>query len=453
MSQLLVEDSRFGPRRVLLQLRPVWHIFLPYSLLSILFMLAVQLYGPFLRSMVKCAAKLQPGAFTGSAHCGDSNLVLSVAQAREGRLVALKLLVHAFAGPVLALLADSVGRRPVLLLGLGGFTVAFGLFASVAGLPVIHGSQSVMCMSFIVEGCTSAFDVVFLSVLADLAKSTTDRVTCFSVLYGVGAFGHAIALCFAARILRWELKNYAPVWVAMTMGMAGVTMLVLLCIPESLPSAQAKLRPQKLTLSKVMTSTAVQMRFLISNRFLQIWLTAVLFKSLAAGLGSIYASFTLAAYAWKPGDWQAATWPFEMISMGSLSLLGPLAARKRPESVISFTSIAGILTHGCQILAPFSALALVGPHLFSGLLAFARPVSAAFLSSMFPASQQGWDAARPFLFAGLLAALGNSMKLLLVQRMLRTQVGKPQMEMVSVSELAHASSKAVEADMAELTEC
>ena len=36
MSQLLVDDGRFGARRVLLQLRPVWHIFLPYGLLSIL---------------------------------------------------------------------------------------------------------------------------------------------------------------------------------------------------------------------------------------------------------------------------------------------------------------------------------------------------------------------------------------------------------------------------------
>ena len=38
MSQLLVEDGRFGFRRVLLQLRPVWHIFLPYALLSVLFL-------------------------------------------------------------------------------------------------------------------------------------------------------------------------------------------------------------------------------------------------------------------------------------------------------------------------------------------------------------------------------------------------------------------------------
>lgn len=104
--------------------------------------------------------------------------------------------------------------------------------------------------------------------------------------------------------------------------------------------------------------------------------------------GSIYASFTLAAYSWKPGDWQAVTWPFEMISMGSLSFLGPLAGRKRPEEVISFTSVAGMLIHLAQIFAPFAPLALVGPHLCMGFLAFARPVSAAYLSSIFSASQQ-----------------------------------------------------------------
>ena len=43
MSQLLVDDGRFGPRRVLLQLRPVWHIFLPYGLLSILSRRSIQL--------------------------------------------------------------------------------------------------------------------------------------------------------------------------------------------------------------------------------------------------------------------------------------------------------------------------------------------------------------------------------------------------------------------------
>lgn len=144
-----------------------------------------------------------------------------------------------------------------------------------------------MSLSFLVEGCTSAFDVVFLSVLADLAKTTTERVTCFSILYGMGALGHAIALCLSAGILRWELQNYAPVWLCMSLGMGVVMMLVLSCVPETLPSA-AKSRSQKLTLHRLVTSTAVQMRYLLSNRFLQIWLTAVLFKSLAAGLGGLW---------------------------------------------------------------------------------------------------------------------------------------------------------------------
>ncbi|CAJ1398240.1 unnamed protein product [Effrenium voratum] len=391
-------------------------------------MLAVQLHGPFLRSLVECPSVPQSGVFTGSAMCGDANLVLSMAQAREGRLVAMKLLVHAFAGPVLALLADSIGRRPMLLLGLSGFTLAFSLFAAVAGLQAIRGSQSVMALSFVIEGSTSAFDVVFLSILADLTRTTTERVTCFSALYGVGALGHAFAMWMAGRILKWELQNYAAVWLAMAANMASIIVLVLCCIPESLPTVTKA----QLTASRLISSTAVQMRFLLSSRFLQVWLLAVLFKSLAAGLSSIYASFTLAAYGWKAGDWQARTWPFEIIAMSSLSLIGPLAGRKRPEHVISFTSVVGIAIHLAQILAPFSPLALVIPHLFSSLMAFARPVAAAYISSMFPASQQakvqsvahlvhdcgvsfsmatfagpllfrpharGWDATRPFVLA------------------------------------------------------
>ena len=148
------------------------------------FTLAVQLYGPFLRSMVECTEQVKPGAkFSGSTHCGNSHYVLSAAQAQEGRLVAMKLLVHAFAGPLLALLADSMGRRPSLLLGLTGFLTAFLLFALVAFLPSLHGSSSAISLCFFLEGATSAFDVVFLSMLADTAKSPAARVTSFSLYY------------------------------------------------------------------------------------------------------------------------------------------------------------------------------------------------------------------------------------------------------------------------------
>ena len=183
---------------------------------------------------------------------------------------------------------------------------------------------------------------------------------------------------------------------------------------------------------QLMGQAIEQIQFLASSRFLQIWLLAVLFKSLASGLSSINASFTLAVYGWNPGEWQAWIWPSEIISMSSLGILGPWAGRKKAESVISVTALVSVAAHVLQMLAPFHALALLGPHFIAGLLAFVRPVSAAYLSGRFPASQQakvqaiahlshncgislsmaifsspqlfrpharGWDAARPFLHA------------------------------------------------------
>ncbi|CAE7289852.1 kif19 [Symbiodinium sp. CCMP2456] len=451
------QTPALGLQALVEHLKPVWHILVPYNLLSVLFTLAVQLYGPFLRSMVECAEQVKPGAkFSGSTHCGNSHYVLSVAQAQEGRLVAMKLLVHAFAGPLLALLADSMGRRPILLLGLTGFLTAFLLFALVAFLPSLHGSSSAISLCFFLEGATSAFDVVFLSMLADTAKSPAARVTSFSLYYATGAFGNAIAIGMFVEEMSWEVKDFGFTWASMSLAMAMLILYVLAYVPETLPSAMLlKSKHSKLKAPHVqlMGQAIEQIQFLASSRFLQIWLLAVLLKSSASGLSSINASFTLAVYGWKPGEWQAWIWPSEIISMSSLGILGPWAGRKKAEAVISVTALVSVAAHVLQMLAPFHALALLGPHFIAGILAFVRPVSAAYLSGRFPASQQakvqaiahlshncgislsmaifsspqlfrpqarGWDAARPFLFAGILSTIGNLTKMFLVQQAQRT---------------------------------
>ena len=221
----------------------------------------------------------------------------------------------------------------------------------------------------------------------------------------------------------------------MTWTLSPCTRYVLACVPETLPSAMlSKSKHSKLKAPHVqlMGQAIEQIQFLASSRFLQVWLLAVLLKSLASGLSSINASFTLAVYGWKPGEWQAWIWPSEIISMSSLGILGPWAGRKKAEAVISATALVSVAAHVLQMLAPFHALALLGPHFIAGILAFVRPVSAAYLSGRFPASQQakvqaiahlshncgislsmaifsspqlfrpqarGWDAARPFLWA------------------------------------------------------
>jgi len=174
-----------------------------YAALSVVYSLSIQLYGPFLRSLVVCSTKIAPGAaFTGSAQCGDLHYVLSVAQAEEGRLVGMKLLVHGFAGPVLALLADGHGRKPVLVMGLAGFAVAFAMFSITASWPELSRSTSVIDACFLVEGATSAFDVVYLSMLADLTPDLVDRALAFSAYYMTSAFGEASARLLASMILR-----------------------------------------------------------------------------------------------------------------------------------------------------------------------------------------------------------------------------------------------------------
>ena len=175
----------------------------------------------------------------------------------------------------------------------------------------------------------------------------------------------------------------------MASAMATLIIYVMVYVPETLPSAlRSKHSKPKSLYVQLVGHSIEQMQFLVSSRFLQIWLVAVLFKSLASGLSSINASFTLAAYGWKPGDWQAWTWPCEVISMSSLSIGGPWAARKKPESVITVTAVLSIAAHAVQVLAPFNSSALIGPHLMAGVLALQRPVSAAYLSGRFPASQQ-----------------------------------------------------------------
>ncbi|CAK0824580.1 unnamed protein product [Prorocentrum cordatum] len=112
--------------------------------------------------MVTCDVAVSPGAvFTGSVLCGDKAYVLAEAQAQEGSLVSMKLAVHAVAGPLLGVLADRAGRRPVLIMSLGGFTLAFCLFAAISAQRGLPSRLPLMRLCFFVEGATNAFDVVY----------------------------------------------------------------------------------------------------------------------------------------------------------------------------------------------------------------------------------------------------------------------------------------------------
>lgn len=376
---------------------PVLCLLGSYVSLTIVFALAVQLYGPFLRTLVICNRPgTGPGAiggaafFTGSSFCDDAPLVLAVAQAQEGRLIGMKLLVHGCSGPFVAVFADSRGRRPVLLMGLGGFFTAFVLFAVVAACPWLHQNTHLLAFCFIVEGATGAFDITYLSMLADLAPNERDRSKLFTAHYAVGSCSSVMAQLASVSILRRQIDDYTRVWSFLALALLATLAFVFVFVGESLPTAKGRGGSAGcLSRTSLLNSLAAPLRLVLRHRFLSFWLVGISLGHLAHGLSNIEASFTLAAYGWMPGDLQACTWPGQLAQVWALVVLGPFLSRCRASRVIFITVLLHCGASLAEILAPFSPSLLVAPSLLAQLVvAVGRPSATAFLTSHFPVDQQ-----------------------------------------------------------------
>lgn len=365
----------------------VRRILFSYFLVSIVYSLGIQLYGPYLRSMVSCETPVQAGQeFSGSAYCGDASHVLAVAQAEEGALVSMKLAIHALAGPFLGSLADRIGRRPMLIMSLGGFTVAFFLFF-LSSLSHRFHSFPVMAVCFLIEGATNAFNVVYMSMLAD-STQVSDRASAFAAYQMTGAASQVLAQLASVSILRRNLTSYATVWFLQFVLLAADVFFAWYAIRESLLSLMPghhdiKLVPMTLDIVKG------PFQLLRSEAFLRLWLVSVVVSNLGAGLSGILASYTIAVYGWLPGDYQSLSWISKCLQTGSLAVLSPLMnTHWRPASIAMLQTTSSFWTSFLQVFAPFSPTFLFGPNYIMDTLAFSAPADAAFLSLQFGAEKQ-----------------------------------------------------------------
>lgn len=373
-----------------------------YHIVSVVYSLGIQLYGPFLRSMVVCETPLEPGAkFSGSSYCGDAHYVLSVAQSQEGALVSMKLVVHALAGPFLGSLADRLGRRPMLLMSLGGFMVAFFLFFVTSISVEIH-SFYLVAFCFVIEGATNAFNVVYMSMLADLTL-VADRASAFAAYQMTGAVSQVLAQLLSVRILRMNLASYATAWFLLFILLLFDVIFAWYTIRETLKESEKTPKNQERRASSVtMDIITGPFQLLRSERFLCWWLLSLMITNLGAGLGGVLASFTIAVYGWHPGDYQAFTWISQLLRAGSLAVLSPIAnTRWRPAGVALLSTVAGVASSLFQVCSPFSPAMLLGPGYVMDSLAFSSPADAAFLSLQFDAEKQARVNAVQHLFANL----------------------------------------------------
>eukprot|EP00927_Polykrikos_kofoidii_P005042 TRINITY_DN11_c2_g1_i2.p1 TRINITY_DN11_c2_g1~~TRINITY_DN11_c2_g1_i2.p1 ORF type:complete len:409 (+),score=59.30 TRINITY_DN11_c2_g1_i2:377-1603(+) len=369
----------------------------------------------------------------------------------------MKLLVHGIASPVLAAVADAVGRKPVLMLGLFGFAVAFSLMSVVALLPAMHQTTSIVSFGFFLQGALGAFEVTLLSMLADMTPDSDSRSSAFSAYFAVSALSEASAQLAAVAILRQRLTSYVFTWFLLAVSFVLQLMRVSFKVQETLVRSGLEMSPGSSWFAPFVFKTSVTssakaiasasnltLRLLAENPFFRVWLCTCWLYAFSSGLSSIEASFTLVAYEWGPGDLQACLWPSRILQFMSLTVLSPLVTRYQPVRVAACVTVVGCIASLLSVFAPFAPTALVLSNLMYSSLAFGRPVTEAFLSSLFSAGNQakmqalthlcnnvgssmsmamfssplifrpevrGWAASRPFAIAALMQWVGGALRL------------------------------------------
>lgn len=371
----------------------VLRVLFSHFIISVIYTAGIELYGPFLRSMVKCeAVSLFNAEFTGSIHCSDKNYVLSMGQAREGNLVSMKLFVHAVAAPLLGSLADQNGRKPILLVSLWGFTFALVLFSMTAFFPMLDSTPLLM-VGFIIQGATNTFNVVYSSIIADLT-TPQERASAFTAYHLVDAMACIVAELLSVCILWTSPSSYSVVWFAFSLVVLVDVLFSWHLIAESHnalgngPKRRSPFLPPRRPLAGLVVRAMSDLFQLVRlDGFLHFWLLSVLMSGFAEGVSVVFASFTVAVYGWHAGNLQAYTCFKSLLKMACLSL-SPAVNNLCPSRVFLLQLVISGIASFVRVFAQFSPALLLTSIYVSNSLAFATPATVAFLSMHFNAENQ-----------------------------------------------------------------
>jgi DHA1 family tetracycline resistance protein-like MFS transporter len=172
--------------------------------------------------------------WSGSAHCFDKDYVLNQAT-NEGSLQSVaaavsNILVLAFLGSM----ADSFGRRPILLLTCIGWIANMALLWANAAF--VHHFYLVLA-STVVRNAVTASDPTLRAMVADITTPAR-RAAAMSLAYIFQAFGMIIGFGISLFILANDFTNYTWVWVVE--GIGAVLLLVASCcfVIETRPKLQ-----------------------------------------------------------------------------------------------------------------------------------------------------------------------------------------------------------------------
>jgi MFS family permease len=279
-----------------------------------------------------------------------------------GLLAGCYALVQALCGPVLGALADSYGRRPVLLVCLAGTGAGYVLLGAA-------GSLTVLLAALLIDAITGGNTSVAQAYVADISDDET-RARNFGLL-GV-AFGAGVTTGPALAVLLGGYGLAAPAFAAAGLAFANLV-FGLVALPES-ASKPARARPASFADILGMLSTT------LAIPALRKLLPAIGLVNLSfAVLQSTFALFSGARFGW---DVRANATLFMFVGACAVATQALLLARLRARWDERGLARRGMLLMAAGLWALLAARWPAQVYLAAGVAAIGSNLAIPALTSL-----------------------------------------------------------------------
>jgi len=280
------------------------------------------------------------------------------------------------ATPILGVLSDRYGRRPILVFSIFGSAMGYFLFGWA-------GSLWLMFFARIVDGITGGNISTAQACIADIS-SPADRAKNFGIIGMAFGLGFIIGPALGGFLSKIDI--HAPAYAAG--GMALVTSLfAYFLLPETLPVERRKAGAAEWSDLNPLRPVVAAFR----NEALRVLLVSLFLLNFAfAALQTNFSLFTLARFAWGPED---NAWVFAFIGLMVAFNQGFLVRKLLPIWKERPLALAGYAFFALGFL--WIAVAPAGWMMYpaSGLIAvgssFTNPTLTAFISQRVSDREQG----------------------------------------------------------------
>ena len=298
------------------------------------------------------------------------------------------------AGPILGLLSDRLGRRPVLLISLTGLGFDFLFMAFAPSLAWLFVGR-------LISGATSG---VFSTANAYVADVTApqDRARAFGWMGSAFSFGFLAGPAIGGLLGQYDLRLPFLAAAALTLANALYGALIL---PESLAPER---RTESFNLARA--NPLGSLRLLRSKAGL-LRLAGIYFMSQIGQMvwPSVFVLYTGFRYGWTPGVVGLNMMIGGMLGVGAQSfLVGPVIARFGEKGALLIGSTAAVIAFIWYGLAPTGFLYLCGMPI-SCLGGLIIPGLQGLMTRQVGPSEQGQLQGANQSLAGIASVIGPSL--------------------------------------------